>query len=238
MKVSILILTYNRIGLSSKCIPDAINKIGNIDAEILIWDNCSNDGTFDWLIEFSRSYDNVSIFNSDKNIGMEAINNLAEQASGEYIIKIDDDLLLPNNFAERLVKVAEQVDTSKILFISWDMIWKSGTTFATRSGTSHFDKIIPINDGILYISYDPKRFMVNGACRLSRRNKFLEIGGHPKGVIYGVDYSIAKVASKRKLWNAFWAPPDIVVHLGNNDDKNYRIFKDKQLAKHSCPRDV
>ena len=47
-KLSILILTYNRVDLSSQYIPQLVSKIGNIDAEVLIWDNGSSAGSFDW----------------------------------------------------------------------------------------------------------------------------------------------------------------------------------------------
>ena len=44
-KVSILILTYNRVNLASDCIPTIIDRIGNIDDEVLIWGG----GIWEWF---------------------------------------------------------------------------------------------------------------------------------------------------------------------------------------------
>ena len=51
-KLSILMLTYNRLETSSACIQHILNNVGNIDFEFLVWDNGSTDGTYDWLEEY------------------------------------------------------------------------------------------------------------------------------------------------------------------------------------------
>lgn len=236
ISVSILILTYNRLSLSETYIPKILDNIGDIPYEVLIWDNGSADGTYDWLCDY-KLCDNriVEVIGSETNIGMEAINNLASMAHGKFIIKVDDDVEVPKRFAERLVNAYEQVNEPHLLFLSWDMGWTNGT-FATRSGLSMYKgnrgrtRIVNKTDKVI-ITYDPNRWMVNGACRLSPRDKFLAIGGHPQGMIYGIDKRMSEIAAEHGYYVGFLHSKDLVQHRGGKDSPAYRQFKNKELRK-------
>jgi GT2 family glycosyltransferase len=247
--VSILVLTYNRVELSSQYIPRILDRAGNIPVEMLIWDNGSEDGSYDWAHSFEQADCRVSkAFGHHKNIGMEAFNPLAESAKGKYIIKVDDDIEVPERFAERLVSAFEQVNEKKLLFLGWDMPWprnprSGGDTFATRSGMTLYQgkkgKIVQINekDRVL-IHYDPSFWMINGVCRFSPRKKFIEIGGHPKGIIYGVDKHISARAAEHGYWIGYMSSPHLVYHRGIQDTPKYRAMKDIELQKVKSPRHV
>jgi glycosyltransferase involved in cell wall biosynthesis len=241
--VSILILTYNRVAFSSQYIPLLVNRVGNIDFEVLIWDNGSEDGSFDWVASYGQADARVSeVVGYDKNIGMEAINHLAKKAKGKYILKVDDDIEVPNNFGKRLVCAYEEVNEDKLLFLGWDMKWGE-KTFATRSGLKLYKppkgKIINLaNRSRVFINFDPSMWMINGVCRLCLREKFLEIGGHPKGIVYGVDKHISRRAAEHGYWTAYLSAHDLVMHRGLTDDPNYRKMKNKQLKKFGSPLDV
>jgi GT2 family glycosyltransferase len=243
-KVSILILTFNRVKTTEKYVPFIVDRIGDIDAEVLIWDNCSSDGTYDWLENFGVADCRVTkVFSSEQNYGMEAINFLAEAATGEYIIKIDDDVFPTERYAQRLVHAFEEVSEDKLLFLGWDMAW-DGKTFATRSGLklykSPYGKIVPVDHKLnkVYISFSNNSWLVNGICRLSHRKKFLDIGGHPKGIKYGVDYIVTKAAKSKGYWVGFYSPTDLVQHMGALDTPSYRKIKDDELSRNGAPRHV
>lgn len=240
--VSILILTCNRVDLSQECIPKILENIGKVDCEILIWDNCSNDGTYDWLEDYKYTDTRIkSVFSNDVNIGVEAINFLAEQATGEYIIKVDDDVCPPENFANRMIDAYKYANEPKILFLSWDMGWR-GKTFATRSGMKLYNeprgRIINTPEGRVLISLHPDRWMVNGVLRLSKREDFLKHGRHPIGVIYGVDHVVSKQAAKAGFYVGFLNNDDLVVHLGGKDTVEMRKLKDSELNRTNSPRHV
>lgn len=238
--VSISILTYNRKDLSSACIPKIINNIGNVSAEVLIWDNFSNDGTYDWLLDYKKADLRVTkVFEGKKNIGVEAINNLARAAKGKYLIKVDDDIGVPQSFAEKLVSTYEEVNEDNLAVISWDMLWRD-TTFATRSGKSLYKgsrgNIINLSTGgQLFITYDPSSWLLNGACRFTPRDKFLEVGGHPEGILYGVDYLFSKRLAKKGYWGAYLHGAGLIEHLGVEDSKEYRAFKDSEIRRIGAP---
>jgi len=241
--VSILVLTFNRVDFSSAYIPRLVDRIGDIPHEVLIWDNASEDGSFDWAHTYGQAEPAVAhVIGNRKNIGMEAFNPLAKKARGKYILKVDDDIEVPPNFAQRMVDAFEIINEEKLMFLGWDMPWGE-KTFATRSGMKLYKepmgKIVPINKSErALINYDPSHWMVNGVCRLSRRDTFLSIGGHPKGVVYGVDKHISAIAAKNGYWTGYYSSKDLVIHRGINDSKNYRAMKNKQLKKFGSPLHV
>lgn len=248
-KASILVLTYNRINLSSRYIPLMLSHTGNIEIEMLIWDNKSGDRSYEWAKALGEADKRVTkVIQGNSNIGMEAFNYLAKEAKGEYIIKIDDDIEVPKRFAERLVAAYEYVNESKLLFLAWDMPWPrtpkaGGDTFATRSGMKLYEppqgRTIDINEKEqVLIHYDPINWMVNGACRLSPRDTFLKIGGHPKDIIYGVDKHISIRAAENGYWIGYFKAVDSIYHRGVNDTPAYRAMKDKELARVDSPKDV
>ncbi len=242
-KVSILILTYNRLQTTEKFVPTIIDRIGGIDAEVLIWDNGSTDGSYDWVESFAQANCRVTkAYNSETNYGVEATNFLAREATGEYIIKIDDDVFPPGRFAERLVAAYEVVKEDKLAYLGWDMPW-AGKTFATRSGMrlykKPYGKIVEVDPtSKVYISFSNNSWMVNGVCRLSLRKKFLELGGHPKGVKYGVDSAVTRIAKKNGYWIGFYGAKDLVQHMPTIESTAYRALKDDQLKKIGAPLHV
>jgi GT2 family glycosyltransferase len=225
-----------------------LNNAGDIDVEMLIWDNRSEDKSYEWAVTLSNADPRVTVMRGTSNIGMEAFNHLANEAQGQYIIKLDDDIEVPHKFAERLVSAYEYVNEDKLLFLAWDMPWPrgpkaAGDTFATRSGLKLYKhpqgKTVQINkkEQVL-IHYDPCNWMANGACRLSPRDKFLEIGGHPEGIIYGVDKHASIRAAEHGYWIGYFSSPSMIYHRGVTDTPAYRAMKDKELERVDSPRDV
>lgn len=239
-KVSILTLTYNRAHLSSAYIPVIIDNIGDIDAEVLVWDNCSQDGTLDWLKEYEKADLRLKkVYCGDRNYGLEAINFLADEARGKYLIKVDDDIRVPQNFAQKMVEAYEEANEENIGAISWDMAWRD-KTFATRSGMKLYKdplgKCVNLKTGgSLFINFDPQQWLINGACRFTPKAKFLEVGGHPKDILYGIDYFFSKALKKKGYWGAYLSGAGLIEHIGIEDDTDYRKFKDAELRRNDAP---
>jgi len=244
MKVSILILTYNRLDIVKKYLPKIVQRNTEPDSEILIWDNGSTDGTAEWVYNYALQHPPGKIIftRGAENHGMEAINFLAQMAKGEYVLKLDCDMHVPEGFVQDLIKAYEMVDDNLILFMGYDMSWLDENTFATRKGFTPFDppngRIEKVHDGVVLISHYPSKFMVNGACRLSTRIDFLKHGMHPKGAKYGIDYTVNVQAEKAGFYVAFYNNKTPVIHCNEKDTTEYRAFKDAELEKYSGPKDV
>lgn len=238
-RVSLLILTYNRYKYSSYYIPEILEWVNPEEHEVLIWDNGSKDETIPFLEQLDRENEHVSVTYGSKNYGVEAINFLAEKASGEYVLKVDDDLEVPGEFVDRLVDAYEEFNNPKLAHLSWNMEWTEGSNFALRNGRKYFSNPLGESkitaEGEILVTYTASKFLVNGACRLSKREKFLEIK-HPEGVLYGADYLFSKRTQELGYWVGYYHTEDLVIHDGE-DTKEYRKFKDEQLSMWGAPKD-
>ena len=134
-KVSILIPLYNRIRHAEECIGSALNQTLQ-DTEIIIRDDCSTDGVFDFVREkFSEqiSSGKIKLFRNEKNLGeIGTIDNLIRDASGKYVHILHNDDLLLSNASQHLYELAEKfqadvVHGSNFLIQDKDEPIKEGT---------------------------------------------------------------------------------------------------------------
>ena len=103
MKVSVIVLTYNRARLVTETI-DSILKQSFRDFELLIVDNCSTDNTEEVIGKYSDG--RIRYFKND-NGGLIAVNRNygLSQAKGEYIAFCDDDdLWLPEKLEKQVAE--------------------------------------------------------------------------------------------------------------------------------------
>lgn len=101
--VSILIPVYNRVSIVGESIDSAIKQTYK-KIEIIIVDNCSNDGTWELLQDYAVKDNRIRIFRNEENIG--PVNNwkrCIDEAKGEYATILFSDDLLSDNFIEETV---------------------------------------------------------------------------------------------------------------------------------------
>ena len=93
MKFSYLILTWNRRAFLERCISELVANIGASDSEIIVMDNGSDDGTPEYLNEL-KSDQRFRIYLLKKNYGLASYKKLLRKARGEFIVIVDDDVLM------------------------------------------------------------------------------------------------------------------------------------------------
>ncbi len=101
MKTSIIILTYNKLEYTKRCI-DSIRKYTDEDAyEIIVIDNNSKDGTVQWLNE---QKDMKIIFNKE-NLGFpKGCNQGIRISKGDNILLLNNDVIVTPKWLENLIK--------------------------------------------------------------------------------------------------------------------------------------
>lgn len=139
MKFSIVIVTYNRLELLKKCIYYATNQTYQAE-NIIIINNCSTDGTIDYLKTVKD--EKISIYNLNENLGGAGGFSVgveeAVKLDNDWIVLIDDDAILDKNFLEYTaegirenkdilacsgtVKVNNEIDTShRVRIKNWTL---------------------------------------------------------------------------------------------------------------------
>ena len=89
--VTIYISTFSRLELLKRSINSALNQTYK-NIEIIVVDDCSTDGTQEFLKEISKEDSRIRYFLKEKNSGACVSRNIAiKNANGEFITGLDDD---------------------------------------------------------------------------------------------------------------------------------------------------
>src|SRR5271168_4329980 len=102
--VSVTLVTYNSGRFIKRCLESVLEqKYPNL--EVIVVDNASTDGTVDLLEQFE---DRCRIHYNDENIGFAAAQNQAiGLAGGEWVLTLNPDVLLLENFIQALVDTGQ-----------------------------------------------------------------------------------------------------------------------------------
>ena len=104
-KVSIIIPCYNKEPYVKEAVKSALNQTYK-NIEIICIDDCSTDNSRAVLKELAEKYDNITLIEEDKNIGVcRARNKAIEIASGEYILPLDADDTIEPTYIEKAINV-------------------------------------------------------------------------------------------------------------------------------------
>ena len=99
MQLSVIIVNYNVKYFLEQCLCSVLNAIKNVEAEIIVIDNDSSDGSQQF---FSNKFASVHFIWNWKNVGFSKANNTAlQQAKGKYILFLNPDTLVPENCFEK-----------------------------------------------------------------------------------------------------------------------------------------
>lgn len=89
--VTVYIPTYNRVELLKRAVKSVRDQTYK-NLEVIIVDDCSTDGTHEYLAQLAKEDPRVRYFLKEKNSGACASRNIAiENANGEFITGLDDD---------------------------------------------------------------------------------------------------------------------------------------------------
>ena len=108
-KVSVCVITYNQVRYIRQCLESIVNQRTAFDFEVLVGDDCSNDGTDAIVREFGDRYPRlVTPILRPRHIGgTQNLLRVYAQAKGELIAHMDgDDYMLP----EKLAIQAQELD--------------------------------------------------------------------------------------------------------------------------------
>ena len=117
-KVSVLIPLYNRKHYIAQCIDSALNQTFQEDYEVIIRDNCSTDGSFEFVQEkYSQqiSEGKIKLYRNSENLGEGGNTHaLINDAAGKYTtILHSDDMYLPHTI-KHLYEIAEKTNADVV----------------------------------------------------------------------------------------------------------------------------
>ena len=225
MKLSIVILNYKTKGLTKQCIKNIENSYFDMDYEIIVVDNGSNDGIAEMM---KQEFINHKFIASKKNLGMGAGNNLGiSEAQGEYILVMNSDVVVFEESIHKIVKfmdsnekagvVAPQVLNPDRTIVDSCCRWPKLDTFIyrrtflgnTRRGKRELDLFLYKTEDLT----QPKQIdWIFGCCLLFRKKALGETGLFDKRFFLFLEETDLCRRMWQKNWQVWYVPESKVVH--------------------------
>jgi GT2 family glycosyltransferase len=178
VKASIIIPVFNKADLTRSCIDRLIKTTSpDLRCEIIIIDNASTDDTDSMLGAYK---DNVAVIRNKENAGFTiACNQGAQAASGEFLVILNNDVLVQDDWLQWIVETAERDNSigavgAKLIFPDGTLQEAGGIIWNDASGANYGRTDDPNHPKYNYVR---KVDYCSGACLLVRRNVFHEVGG-------------------------------------------------------------
>ncbi len=170
--VSVCIANYNGIDLIGPCLDSVLAQDFDLPVEIIVHDDASSDYSVSFIREH---YPGVKVIVSSENVGFCISNNkMAAEASGQYLLLLNNDATLRRDALKTLYEFASKQKRPGILGLpQYDM--RTGELLDFGNTLDLFLNAIP--------NPDPKRpnvAYIMGACLWIPRRMWQEIGGFPE----------------------------------------------------------
>jgi len=112
-KVTICLVTYNGVKYLPHCL-ESVFKQSFKDWQFLIMDNASKDRSAEIINELTKNEPRVVICPAqEKNIGFAGgYNTLIKKATGEYILLLNQDIILASDYLEKIVNFLDNDENS------------------------------------------------------------------------------------------------------------------------------
>ncbi len=99
--ISVVIVNYNNDGVLRGCLPALLSSLEGIDAEVLLSDNGSTDGSLPWV---RSTYPSIQVIENKANLGFAEGNNRAlPLTTGRYVLLLNPDTVVePDSIAKMI----------------------------------------------------------------------------------------------------------------------------------------
>lgn len=216
----IVMVTYYRLDLTKQSVNSILNNT-KAEFDLSIIDNGSQDGTADYLRVLKRKYPNIRARLLDKNIGKGAAANKIfkeiDRFKYDYIVGIDNDIIVPENWLSVLIDCSKYLDKWGLLAPNHAGVHK----ILPRAKKKH----LPNKQTLIF---NP---CIAGGTWLINKKLYRSIGGYREDRFYGGvdgDYNIR--AQKAGFRNGI--VKDIFYRTINHPKyKPYSLFKLNQVVQ-------
>ncbi len=174
--VSIILPVYNQYSYTIACINSIIKYRGDINIEIIVGDDNSSDDTKD----LENRIRNLKVVHNKTNLGfLLNCNNAAKFAKGKYLLFLNNDTLVKENWLSALVELAES--DSSIGLVGSKFIYPDGSLQEAggiiRSDGSAWNYGRGSNPSLPEFNYVKDVDYITGASILVPRLIFEKLGG-------------------------------------------------------------
>jgi GT2 family glycosyltransferase len=245
MQLSVIILNYNVQNFLELCLLSVQSAINNIDAEIIVVDNNSPDGSCAMVKE---RFPNIILIENKENSGFPKGNNIGvDLAKGEYICILNPDTVVAEDTFVKVLAFAEKQKNLGIIGVK--LIDGAGnflpeskrgvpTPWVAFTKIASLYKIFPKVKafGNYYASHLNENQtgeveILVGAFMVMKRQLYLEIGGFDEDCfMYSDDIDLSYMALKKGKNNFYFHETTVIHYKGESTIKDGTYMKRFQEA--------
>ncbi|MCI0476914.1 MAG: glycosyltransferase family 2 protein [Anaerolineales bacterium] len=228
LDLSICIVTYKTRALLDECLASIYQNTNNIQFEIIVVDNNSQDGTLEMV---RGKYPQVRLISNPHNANFARGTNQALQVSGgRYALWLNNDTVVLPGALDDLIRFMDShpdcgICTPKVLNRDLTLQKQCRRSFATPwdlfcyfSGLATFFPTSSFFARYLMTYKDENEIheadAVSGCCLLARREVINQIGLIDERFIVYQDDADYCFRAKRAGWKIFYYPQAQIIHLG------------------------
>lgn len=230
MKLSVVILNYNVRYFLEQCIRSVQKAITSLDAEIIVIDNDSKDGSCEMVKKYFPS---ITLIENKDNVGFSKANNQAvEVAKGEYVCILNPDTAVGEDTLEQAIKFYEQ--TKDIGALGVYLMDGTGNFLPESKRNLPTPKVSLLKltgfDSKYYANHlsetsEGQVDVLVGAFMLIKREIYNEVGGFDEDYfMYGEDIDLSYKITKAGYQNHYLGSTTVLHYKGESTKKDDAYF--------------
>ncbi|WP_289045035.1 glycosyltransferase family 2 protein [uncultured Olleya sp.] len=229
MKLSVIILNYNVRHFLELCLQSVEAAITNLDAEIIVVDNNSQDNSCAMVLQ---KFPEVKLIQNNQNLGFSKGNNIGvQQAKGEYLCILNPDTVVPEDCFEELFdfsKIKNQLGlfACRLIDGSGGFLPESKRHIPTPKVA--LKKMIGLDKSYYVTSIKPNSTGISpilvGAFMMVKKALYQEVGGFDEDYfMYGEDIDLSYKITNSGHDNMYYGPIKVIHFKGESTlkDANY-----------------
>jgi len=211
-EVSIVIPVYNQFDYTYNCIKSIQKQSGDVTYEIIIGDDCSTDFTE----RINDVVSGIKVIRNKNNLRfLLNCNNAAKYAKGKYILFLNNDTQVQENWLQPLVDLMKDESIgmvgSKLVYSDGRLQEAGGILWKDGSAWNYGNKMNPEDPEYNYVK---EVDYISGAAIMIRADLWKEIGGFDERFVpaYYEDTDLAFEVRKHG-YKVVYQPLSVVVHF-------------------------
>ena len=233
MKTAVVILNYNTRGYLKQFLPGLIASCEGLDAEVMVADNASTDGSADLM---QAEFPEVPLFLLEKNFGFTGgYNRALSLVEADYYVLINSDIEVPKDWLKPLMAWMDahpdcgacgpklisyrQRDTFEYAGAAGGLLDRYGYPFCrgrmlqtVEKDHGQYDKPAPV-------------LWVSGACLMVRSSVWKALGGLDERFFAHMEEIDLCWRMQVRGWKVTVVPESFVYHIGGGTLPNESPFK-------------
>lgn len=229
MKITLIVITWNSLTYIKQTLPALLSqKIKDI--EYIYVDNGSTDGTIDYIKEQieKNKEKSIKLIENGKNLGISIAKNIGvQQASGEYLLLLDDDMLIENpNFLTNISEYYNTLDNPAFLMPFFLDKEELGTGLTATYGTYYYPFGIKKKKRKIHYSKiieygKPIEIAINqGGAMYIKKDIWNELGGFDESQKFNLDDDDISTRANIYGYKNYLYNQEYIVHLGLSKRKD------------------